>query len=124
MGRQYIHWSRQGLQHLDMAFMLLNVVAPILDRTYGRHRVTYFEQRIEWVSLAAGERVLKEDDRQVGCIGDKPEMLQRYFGTRLSAETEWVWGKHQQRRCATPLSHFRETGRLEATVGINAIDDR
>ena len=80
-----MHWSRQGLEYLNVALMLLNVITPVLDCAHGRHCVTDPEQCIEGISLAAREWVLKENDRQVSSIGDDPEMFRCYLGARLGA---------------------------------------
>src|SRR6185295_15512269 len=74
------------------------------------------------IAQAARERILEQDERQVGGIGDAAEVLERHLGAL--AEGVDRGRKHEQRGGPALLCHPRNARRLEAAVGVDPVDDR
>ena len=102
--------------------MQLRARAPVLDRRHLRHRLDDLQQSSERITLAAGEGVLKGDDRKPRRAGDTPEVLDRHFGTLSHREGP---GRENEQGARAALGrHPRDARSLEAAFGVYAVHDR
>ena len=122
MRRQHGHRPRQRLQVAHMPFVLRNVVGPVLDGADRRHLVAHPQQRLLRIALAGRERILENDQRQIGRIRDALEMRDRHLG--ILAHRERRRRKHQQRGSAAGRRHLGDARGFEAAVGPDAMDQR
>ena len=101
--------------------MQLRIGAPVLDRAHARHRIHDPDERSERVALSARERILEQDQRQVGNIGDALEIIDCHL--RALAEGVDPGGEHEQGGRAARVRHFREAHRFERAFAVDAVDD-
>src|SRR6516162_2114306 len=99
-----------------------DVADPVLDGADGRYFLTQLQQRVLRIALPGCERILKDNQRQVGGVSDALEMSERHL--RRLPKGERRWRKHQKRGGAALSRHARKPRRLDATVGPDAIDQR
>jgi hypothetical protein len=88
--------------------MQRRIGTPVLDRTDLRHLVDQPEQRLEWVAQPHRQRVLEQDDREVGRLGDGPEMGERHLGADLPP-IAMLLGGNTRRHEAPPRSAILAT---------------
>jgi hypothetical protein len=119
---EHVDRGRARLQHADVPLVQLRVRAPVLDRAHRGHRVDDLEQRLQRIALAAGERILEDDQRQVARVGDALEVIDRHL--RALAEAEHARGENEQRRSTPGLRHARDAGTFEGAFRVDAVDDR
>jgi hypothetical protein len=79
-------------------------------------------QRRRGVTLPGRDRILKNDQRQIGGRRDCLEVRNRHV--RGLAEREGRRRKHQKRRRSARLRPPRDPGRLEAAVRPDPVDQR
>jgi hypothetical protein len=119
---QDTHRTLEGLQRADVYLVLLDIARPVLDRPDGRHRLDHLQQRVARVALAGRQRILENDQRQAGGVGNALEVLDRHG--RALAERKRRRRENEQRRCSTRFRHARDAGGLDAAVGPYAVDER
>ncbi len=122
MRRQHGDRALAALQRADLPLVQRHRVAPILDRTDRRYLVGEAQQRRQGIALAGGERILKDDDRQIAGLRDRLEMGQRHLFAL--AEGEGAGREDQQRRGAALARHGGDARRLGAAIGIDAVHQR
>src|SRR6476660_3194190 len=103
-----------------MPLMVWNVGDPVLDGADRRYLLAQPEQRFLWITLPSRKRILKYDQRQIGCVSDALEMRERH-GLRLT-ECEGRRRKNQQCRRATLCRHTGDTSSLDAAICPDAVD--
>src|SRR6516225_1334697 len=105
-----------------MHLVLLDIARPVFDRPDGGHRFDHLQERVARIALAGRQRILEDDERQAGGVGNALEVLDRH-GWAL-AERERRRRENEKRRCSTLIGHPRDAGGLDTAVGPYAVDER
>ena len=107
-----------------MTFMQHRIITPILDRNDAWHFGKNLQHRFKRIAKAGACRILKQDQRQIGCIGNHFKMGNCHIGAKLTAHAHAVWRENQQRRRAFTSRHFCHRNSRMAAIGINPIYQR
>ena len=121
VGGEHVHRPRQALQRADVHLVLRHVAGPVLDGADRGHLLDHLQERVARIALAGRQRILEGDDRQVGGVGDAPEVGERHL--RRLLQRERGRREDQQRRGAAVSSHTGDARGFERAVGPDAVDD-
>src|SRR6516165_2892120 len=105
-----------------MHLVLLDIARPVFDRPDGGHRFNHLQECVAWIALAGRQRILEDDQRQAGGVGNALEVLDRH-GWAL-AQRERGRRENKKRRCSALIGHARDAGGLDTAVGPYAVDER
>ena len=110
------------MQRPHLRFVLSNARRPVLDGAYGGNFVEQAAQRLRGIALSGRQRILENDQRQIGGRRDCLEVRERHL--RGLAERKRRRRKHQKRRRSARLRALCDPPRLKAAIRPDAMDQR